>query len=175
MCSLNSTGHSFNPGSLIYSTCMKEFCSILGVQVNLSSSGFHSQNCITSLNQSTRSTQLTWIKYAQNTMTPSAPGLFQFEALLGYQTPLFPAMPNPLRCCQRIWKAARAALLWTKDRNKSRPDQTPSYMPRQKVWLSTKKIPLRTESDKTSPNFIRPFEIEALFNLVSVSSKYENQ
>lgn len=62
------------------------------------------------------------MEYAHTTMTSSAPGLFQFEAFLGYQPPLFPAMPNHLRWCQRIWKAARAALLWTKDRNNGLPD-----------------------------------------------------
>uniref|UniRef100_A0A3Q2W0Y3 Gypsy retrotransposon integrase-like protein 1 n=1 Tax=Haplochromis burtoni TaxID=8153 RepID=A0A3Q2W0Y3_HAPBU len=106
----------------------KEFCSALGAQVSLSS-GFHPQTngqtertnqeleaalrCLVSTNQSTWSEQLSWIEYAHNSLTSSATGVSHFEASLGYQLPLFPAVEGEqfvpsvqqhLRRCRRAWR-----------------------------------------------------------------------
>uniref|UniRef100_A0A669DIS8 ribonuclease H n=1 Tax=Oreochromis niloticus TaxID=8128 RepID=A0A669DIS8_ORENI len=115
--------------------------------------------CLTSTNQTTWSEQLMWVEYAHNSLTSSATGVSLFEASLGYQPPLFPAiegenfMPSVqqhLRRCQRAWRATRAALLRTADRNKQLADHhrtpAPAYSPGQKVWLLTRYVPLRTES-----------------------------
>ncbi|XP_019202171.1 uncharacterized protein LOC109195120 isoform X1 [Oreochromis niloticus] len=77
--------------------------------------------------------------------------------------------------CRRVWRATRAALLCTKDRNKRIADRhrssTPACAVGQKVWLSTRFVPVRAESKKLTPTFIGPFEISALVNPVSVKLK----
>lgn len=44
----------------------------------------------------------------------------------------------------------------------------PRYSPGQKVWLSSKRVLLQTESSKLSPNYIGTFEINFLINPVTV-------
>uniref|UniRef100_A0AAX7U1G4 Integrase catalytic domain-containing protein n=1 Tax=Astatotilapia calliptera TaxID=8154 RepID=A0AAX7U1G4_ASTCA len=186
-------------GPQFTSRVWREFCSALGAKVSLSS-GFHPQSngqseranqeletalrCVASHNQSTWSEQLPWIEYAHNSHTSSATGKSPFEASLGYQPPLLPAIEGEhsvpsvqahLRGCRRAWWATRAALLRTKEQNKTLADRrrtpAPEYTIGQQVWLATRFVPLRTESKKLSPQFTGPFPIEAIVNPVSVRLK----
>lgn len=73
-------------------------------------------------------------------------GFVIFRSVSGLR--LFPTLEGGISfcstSCRRIWRATRAALLWTKEQNKF-PDSlwrttVATYHPGQKVWLSTKHI-----------------------------------
>ncbi|XP_061741298.1 uncharacterized protein LOC133541746 [Nerophis ophidion] len=101
-----------------------------------------------------------------------------FECSLGYQPPLFPqqeleiAVPSTrahIRQCQRVWRAARAALKRASEkmcRNANRHRiPAPSYQPGQQVMLLTKDLSLQVPSRKLAPRYVGPF---AIINPVSV-------
>ena len=186
-------------GPQFASVFWREFCSLLGATVSLSS-GYHPQSngqterknqemetalrCMASQNPTSWSEQLLWVEYAHNTLTSSATGLSPFECTYGFQPPLFPALEKEASCpsvqdfirrCRRTWTRARAALLRAADRytaasNRHR-SKAPDYQPGQKVWLSTRDLPLRVESKKLAPHFIGPFEIQEIVNPVAVRLK----
>ncbi len=114
----------------------------------------------------------------------SSTGLSPFECSLGYQPPLFPSMESEVAVpsahafvqrCHRTWTRARETLIrvgaGTKakaDRHRSRP---PVYVVGQKVWLSTKNIPLRSVCNKLAPKFIGPFPVTKIISPVTVRLK----
>lgn len=137
--------------------------------------------CVTASNPTSWATHLPWIEYAHDSLTSSATGVSPFEASLGYQPPMFPvqegdiAVPSVqlhLRSCRRIWRETRAALLRSAEGNKRIADchrrAAPTYKPGQKVWLSSKNIPLKTESKKLSPRSSGPFVIDSIINPTAI-------
>ncbi|KAI3362926.1 hypothetical protein L3Q82_011602, partial [Scortum barcoo] len=115
--------------------------------------------CVVAANPSSWSSYLPWVEYLHNSLTSLATGVSPFEASLDYQPPLFPSqeeelsvpsVQHHLQCCQAVWRRTRAALEATAKRNQLTADKKRSPAPRyfigQSVWLSSRNIPLRTES-----------------------------
>lgn len=161
-------------GPQFISRVWKAFCKALGATASLSS-GYHPQTngqtertnqdleaalrCMAEVNPTTWSSHLSWVEYAHNSLVSSATGVSPFEASLGYQPPLFPAQEvnlavpavmDHIQRCRKVWRDTRSALEQTRERTQRSANRhrnpAPTFQPGQSVWLSTKDIPLLTES-----------------------------
>uniref|UniRef100_A0A9J7ZDK9 Uncharacterized protein n=1 Tax=Cyprinus carpio carpio TaxID=630221 RepID=A0A9J7ZDK9_CYPCA len=142
----------------------REFCRQIGATASLSL-GFHPQTngqteranqdlgrtlrCLASQNPSSWCQQLTWSSEAA-----------------------VPSVQAFISRCRRTWRRAREALLRTRERTKRLADrrraEAPRYICGQKVWLSTKNLPLKVPSKKLAPRFIGPYPIVKVLSPVAV-------
>ncbi len=186
-------------GSQFVSKFWQEFCRLLGATVSLSS-GYHPQSngqseranqdlermlrCLVAKNPLSWSQQLSMVEYAHNSLPVSSTGLSPFKCSLGYQPPIFPSLESEVAVpsahafvqrCHRTWTRARETLLQVGRRMKAKADRhrskPPVYVVGQRVWLSTKNIPLRSVSNKLAPKFIGPFPVTKIISPVTVRLK----
>ncbi|KAK3525961.1 hypothetical protein QTP70_011398 [Hemibagrus guttatus] len=115
--------------------------------------------CMAANNPSSWSSFVMWAEYAHNTLRSSATGMSPFECQFGYTPSLFPeqevetAVPSAqqfIKRCRQTWKRARLKLLKVSQQYQHQANRrrrsAPTLRPGQRVWLSTKNIPLRVES-----------------------------
>lgn len=170
---------------------LKAFWALFETSVSLSS-GYHPQSngqtervnpevenylrCMVSSNLGSWSQRLSWAEIAHNQLWSSSTGMSPFEAQLGYIPPFFPsqqaesAVPSADAAVARCRQAWKRALVHAAGRHRMQANQrrrpSPTFRPGQRVWLSTRNLPLRTES-KFTPRFIGPFVVDRRVNPVA--------
>lgn len=186
-------------GPQFSSQVWRAFCQAIGASASLSL-GFHPQSngqaeranqnletalrCVTARHPTSWSTFLPWVEYAHNSMSSTATGFSPFMATIHFQPPLFPtqerevAVPSiqaHVQRCRAIWNTVRSALTRSVARSQQsanhRRSAAPSYQPGQKVWLSSRDLPLQVDCKKLAPQYVGPYEIAKIINPVSVKLK----
>uniref|UniRef100_A0A8C6LZ78 Integrase catalytic domain-containing protein n=1 Tax=Nothobranchius furzeri TaxID=105023 RepID=A0A8C6LZ78_NOTFU len=173
----------------------KAFCHLMGASVSLSS-GYHPQTngqteranqqlglylrCFVSAQPSQWPEYLLWAELSHNLHTSSTTHMSPFEVCYGYQPLVFahqepevavPAAQSLVRRCKNAWIKARASITQANARyarqhlRRHRPD--PSYVPGDKVWVSTTDLRFRAGSKMLAPRFLGPYTIQKVINAVS--------
>uniref|UniRef100_A0A8K9XKM7 Integrase catalytic domain-containing protein n=1 Tax=Oncorhynchus mykiss TaxID=8022 RepID=A0A8K9XKM7_ONCMY len=174
-------------GSQFTSRIWKAFMERLGVSVSLTS-GFHpeSNGQVERVNQAVGrflrsycqdrpgkwAKFMPWAEMAQNLLRHSSTNLSPFQCVLGYQPvlaawhesqTLAPAVDNWLRHAEETWEATHVhlqrAVLSQKVGTDRHRCEAPVFGPGDRVWLSTRNLPLRLPCLKLGPRFVGPFKV----------------
>jgi hypothetical protein len=115
-----------------------------------------------------------WAEMAQNSLHHSSTNLSPFQCVLGYQPFLAPwhqsqteapAVDDWFWRAEETWDAAhvhlqRAVLRQKGDADRHR-SEGPVFAPGDRVWLSTRNLPLHLPCRKLGPRFVGPFKEES--------------
>ena len=120
-----------------------------------------------------------WAEMAQNSLRHSSTNLFPFQGVLGYHPGLAPwhqsqieapAVDEWFRRSEETWDAAHVRLQRAIRRQKASANrhrsEAPVYAPGDRVWLSTRNLPLHLPCRKRDPGFVGPFKVLRRLNKV---------
>uniref|UniRef100_A0A8C5M5M4 Gypsy retrotransposon integrase-like protein 1 n=1 Tax=Leptobrachium leishanense TaxID=445787 RepID=A0A8C5M5M4_9ANUR len=183
-------------GTQFTSHFWKAFCSSLQISVDLSTS-YHPQSngqtertnqtlesylrCYSSYQQNNWLELLPMAEFSYNSHTHESTTFSPFFLTYGYHPAMFPGLPSytsvpdattRLRLLADGLAKAKDALHYSQARYKRHADQSratsPTYLPGQKVWLSTRFLQLSCPSRKLGPRYIGPFIVVEHVNAVAV-------
>ncbi|KAI4902633.1 hypothetical protein NFI96_002208 [Prochilodus magdalenae] len=131
-------------------------------------------------NQNDWATYLPWAEMAQNSLISSATSVTPFQCMLGYQPPLMPWSFQPsdvpsvehwMKRSEEVWEETHQHIEMALQRNKRHADKhrgnTPTYVPGDRVWLSTRDFRFSEGCRKLLPKYIGPFKIISKVNDVT--------
>uniref|UniRef100_A0A674DEN5 Gypsy retrotransposon integrase-like protein 1 n=1 Tax=Salmo trutta TaxID=8032 RepID=A0A674DEN5_SALTR len=181
-------------GSQFTSRMWKAFMECLGVSVSLTS-GYHpeSNGQAERVNQEVGrflqsycqdrpgewARYIPWAELAQNSLRHSSTNLSPFQCVLGYQPVLAPwhqsqteapAVEEWVQRSKETWRAVQESLKQASGRQKRSADrhrsEAPVFVPGDRVWLSTRNLPLRLPCRKLGPQCVGPFKVLRRINEV---------
>lgn len=147
-------------------------------RTNLSLESAH--RCVVARNPTSWSSFLPWVEYVHNSADT---GLSPFMPSLGYQPPLFdfqedevvvPSVQVNLHHCRIVCRQICSAFLHSAQQTQRQANHhvpAPTFLLGQKVWLMTKDLPLKVDSQKLVPYFNLPFVIDHIFQHSAVHRK----
>ena len=166
----------------------------LGVSVSLTS-GYHpeSNGQVESVNQEVgrflwsycQDRPVEWVRYvpwaelAQNSLRHSSTNMSPFQCVLGYQPVLAlwhqsqteaPAVEEWVQRSRETWRAVQDTLKqaggWQKKSADRHRSEAPVFAPGDRVWLSTRNLPLCLPCRKLGPQCVGPFKVLRRINKV---------
>uniref|UniRef100_A0A4W5KU01 Integrase catalytic domain-containing protein n=1 Tax=Hucho hucho TaxID=62062 RepID=A0A4W5KU01_9TELE len=120
-----------------------------------------------------------WAEVAQNSLRHSSTNMSLFQCVLGYQPVLAPfhqsqtetpAVEEWVQRSKETWRAVQESLRQAGGRQKRSADhhrsEAPVFAPGDRVWLSTRNLPLRLPCRKLGPQCVGPFKVLRRINEV---------